>query len=159
MQNILFRYTRFWNAKYKKIGHLFQGRYRAILCDKDNYLLELIRYLHLNPVRSKLVRDPDRYQWSSHAAYLAGTGTKWLAVEEVLNLFSKRPTQAVSAYQRFVRDGLNLGHRDDLYEVVEQTYLGDGNVVRRAYLTLLLALHNLASLWQENRGCISPEGR
>lgn len=131
MQNILFRYTRYWNAKYKKIGHLFQGRYRAILCDKNNYLLELIRYLHLNPVRSKLVQDPDRYRWSSHTAYLAGTGTKWLAVEEVLALFAKSLAQAVSAYQRFVRDGLNLGHRDDLYEVVEQTYLGDEQFVEK----------------------------
>jgi len=52
MQNILFRYTRYWNRRYKKTGHLFQGRYKAILCDKDSYLLELIRYLHLNPVNS-----------------------------------------------------------------------------------------------------------
>jgi REP-associated tyrosine transposase len=131
MQNILFRYTRYWNAKYKKIGHLFQGRYRAILCDKDNYLLELVRYLHLNPVRSKLVQDPDRYRWSSHSAYLAGIGTKWIAVEEVLTLFAKRPTQAVSAYQRFVREGLSVGHRDDLYEVVEQTYLGGEQFVEK----------------------------
>jgi len=131
MQNILFRYTRYWNAKYKKIGHLFQGRYRAILCDKDNYLLELVRYLHLNPVRSKLVQDPDRYRWSSHKAYLAGIGTKWIAVEEVLTLFAKRPTQAVSAYQRFVREGLGVGHRDDLYEVVEQTYLGDEQFIEK----------------------------
>src|SRR6266498_2570679 len=129
MQNILFRYTRYWNAKYKKIGHLFQGRYKAILCDKGNYLLELIRYLHLNPVRSKLVQDPDRYPWSSHAAYLARTGTKWIAVDEVLPLFAKRPAQAISAYRRFVRDGLQLGHRDDLYEVIEQTYLGDEQFV------------------------------
>ena len=129
MQNILFRYTRYWNAKYKKIGHLFQGRYRAILCDKDSYLLELIRYLHLNPVRSKIVQDPDRYPWSSHGAYREGAGKKWIAVEEALPLFAKRPTQAVAAYRSFVRDGLQLGHRDDLYEVVEQTYLGDDRFV------------------------------
>jgi len=129
MQNILFRYTRYWNAKYKKIGHLFQGRYKAILCDKDSYLLELIRYLHLNPVRSKLVQDPDQYPWSSHGAYIKGAGKKWIAVEEVLPLFAKRPSQAVTAYRSFVRDGLQLGHRDDLYEVVEQTYLGDEQFV------------------------------
>ena len=125
----MFRYTRYWNAKYQKIGHLFQGRYRAILCDKDSYLLELIRYLHLNPVRSKLVKDPDRYPWSSHGAYLAGAGNQWISVEAVLPLFAKRPTQAVKAYRSFVRDGLELGHRDDLYDVVEQTYLGDQQFV------------------------------
>jgi REP element-mobilizing transposase RayT len=129
MQNILFRYTRYWNAKYKKIGHLFQGRYKAILCDKDSYLLELIRYLHLNPVRSKIVKDPNRYPWSSHKAYLEGGGKQWIAADEVLPLFAKRPAQAVTAYRRFVRDGLQVGHRDDLYEVVEQRYLGDEQFV------------------------------
>ena len=131
MQNILFRYTRYWNAKYKKIGHLFQGRYKAILCDKDNYLLELIRYLHLNPVRSKIVEDPERYPWSSHAAYLAPTRTKWIAADEVLPLFAKTPAQAISAYRHFIRDGLEVGHRADLYEVVEQTYLGDEQFVEK----------------------------
>ncbi len=129
MQNILFRYTRYWNAKYHNVGHLFQGRYKAILCDKDNYLLELIRYLHLNPVRSKLVNDPDRYPWSSHRAYLEGTGRKWIVVEKVLPLFEKRPARAITAYRRFIADGIQLGHRDDLYEVVEQTYLGDEQFV------------------------------
>ena len=131
MQNILFRYTRYWNAKYKKIGHLFHGRYKAILCDKDSYLLELIRYLHLNPVRSKIVEDPDRYPWSSHNAYLQGDGQKWIAVDEVLPLFAKTPVQAVRAYQSFLHDGLNVRHRDDLYDVVEQIYLGDEQFVEK----------------------------
>ena len=86
MQNLLFRYTRYWNGRYKKTGHLFQGRYKAILCDKESYLLELIRYLHLNPVRSKIVVDPSAYRWSSHKAYLAGEANGWTAVEEVLPL-------------------------------------------------------------------------
>ncbi|MGH9363695.1 MAG: transposase, partial [Thermoanaerobaculia bacterium] len=78
MQNILFRYTRYWNRRYKKTGHLFQGRYKAILCDQESYLLELIRYLHLNPVRSKIVGDPGEYRWSSHRAYLEGDGKMWI---------------------------------------------------------------------------------
>ncbi len=125
MQNILFRYTRYWNARYRKIGHLFQGRYKAILCEKESYLLELIRYLHLNPVRSKMVRDPGRYGWSSHKAYLEGDGKGWIAVEEVLPLWGRSRSQAVRAYGRFVQDGLVEGHREDLYDVVEQLYLGD----------------------------------
>ena len=52
MQNLQFRYTRYYNLRYGKIGHIFQGRYKAILCDRDNYLLELVRYIHLNPVRA-----------------------------------------------------------------------------------------------------------
>lgn len=57
MQALLYRYTRRYNQRYRKIGHLFQGRYKAILCDRDSYLMELIRYLHLNPVRAGMVSD------------------------------------------------------------------------------------------------------
>ena len=65
MQNLQFRYTQQYNRRYRKVGHLFQGRYKAILCDRDNYLLELVRYIHLNPIRAGLVRRTDRYRWSS----------------------------------------------------------------------------------------------
>lgn len=131
MQNILFRYTRYWNARYKKIGHLFQGRYKAILCERDSYLLELIRYLHLNPVRSKMVRYPEQYRWSSHRAYLDGDGKGWIAVEEVLPQWGRSRKQAVATYRRFVRDGFQEGHREDLYQVVDQRYLGDESFVEK----------------------------
>jgi REP element-mobilizing transposase RayT len=131
MQNILFRYTRYWNRRYRKIGHLFQGRYKAILCEKESYLLELIRYLHLNPVRGKMVREAGRYLWSSHRNYLEGNGRGWLAVEEVLARFGRSPRQAVAAYRGFVQDGVAEGHREDLYEVVDQRYLGDEAFVER----------------------------
>ena len=61
MQILQFRYTRYFNKRYRKAGHLFQGCYKAILCDKDAYLLELVCYIHLNPVRSGVVGDPDKY--------------------------------------------------------------------------------------------------
>lgn len=129
MQNVLFRYTRYWNRRYRTIGHLFQGRYKAILCEKEPYLVELIRYMHLNPVRSRLVRDPGRYAWSSHSMYATGEGGGWLAVQEVLPRWGRRRAEAVAAYQRFVRDGLREGHRTDLYEVVDQRYLGSETFV------------------------------
>jgi REP element-mobilizing transposase RayT len=72
MQTLLYRYTRYFNNRHHKVGHLFQGRYRAILCDKDSYLLELVRYLHLNPVRAGLAGDVTQYPWSSHAVFLKG---------------------------------------------------------------------------------------
>jgi putative transposase len=131
MQNILFRYTRYWNRRYKKTGHLFQGRYKAILCDKESYLLELIRYLHLNPVRSKIVGDPGQYAWSSHGAYLKPDAKSWISVDEVLPQWGKSRAQAISGYRRFVLDGLKDGHRDDLYQVVDQRYLGDDGFVER----------------------------
>jgi len=66
MQNHQFRYTRNFNIKYKKSGRLFQGRYKAILCEKDAYFLELPAYIHLNPVRAGLVEDPVNYRWPSY---------------------------------------------------------------------------------------------
>jgi putative transposase len=131
MQNILFRYTRYWNHRNKKTGHLFQGRYKAILCAKESYLLELIRYLHLNPVRSKIVRDPDKYTWSSHGEYLKGDTKSWISVDEVLSRWGKGRAQAIAGYRRFVLDGLTDGHRDDLYHVVDQRYLGDNAFIER----------------------------
>jgi REP-associated tyrosine transposase len=129
IQNVLFRYTRYWNRRNRKMGHLFQGRYKAIVCEKESYLLELIRYIHLNPVRSGIVRDPSRYAWSSHGAYLQGDSAGWVAVEEVLPRWGRRRAAAVAAYQRFVREGLREGHRADLYAVVDQRYLGNETFV------------------------------
>lgn len=74
IQNLSFRYTKFINRQTKETGHLFQGRYKAILVDADAYLLELSRYIHLNPVRSGLSEKPDDFEWSSHRAYIGGYG-------------------------------------------------------------------------------------
>lgn len=99
MQSLLYRYTRRYNQRYRKIGHLFQGRYKAILCDRESYLMELIRYLHLNPVRGGMVSDPSRYSWSSHGAYLCGKSTSGLAVEEGLKLWGSQRDQAIPLCQ------------------------------------------------------------
>ena len=64
-------YTNYFNRRHDRVGHLFQGRYRSILVDKDNYLLELSRYIHLNPVRARMVKRPDAYRWSSYSSYLS----------------------------------------------------------------------------------------
>ncbi len=69
MQGINQRYTMYFNRKYKTVGHLFQGRYKAVLCDRDAYLLLLVKYIHMNPVRAKIVEDISKYQWSSHHEY------------------------------------------------------------------------------------------
>jgi REP-associated tyrosine transposase len=128
MQVLLYRYTRGYNRRYRKDGHLFQGRYKAILCDRGSYWMELIRYLHLNPVRAGMVSDPS-HRWSSHAAYVRGQSTSRIAVEEGLKLWGARRSQAIKAYQQFIRDGLGAGHRNEYYEVKEQRYLGDDDFV------------------------------
>ena len=104
MQMINFTYTQFFNRKYGKVGHLFQGRYKSYLCDKDSYLLNLVRYIHNNPVRAGLVKDAGAYEWSSHGDYLQRT--KGLVdTDKVLRLFSERPDIARQKYVEFMTAG------------------------------------------------------
>lgn len=132
MQGLQQSYTLYFNRKYGLVGHLFQGRYKDILCDRDSYLMELVRYIHLNPVRSKLVKDPVDYPWSSHRIYLGkGTGQEWVQREWILSQFSGKVSEALRSYKEFVLDGIGAGHREDLYAVKEQRYLGDDQFVER----------------------------
>ncbi len=125
MQNIQFRYTQQYNRRYRKVGHLFQGRYKAILCDRDDYLLELVRYIHLNPIRAGLTRRADWYRWSSHRMYLGGDETQGVSVNAVLEQFGSKRRGAIHRYRQFISEGLGQGHRDDLYQIVDQRFLGD----------------------------------
>jgi len=125
MQGLQQSYTAYFNRKYRLVGHCFQGRYRAILCDRDAYLLTLVRYLHLNPVRAELVQGPGRWRWSSHAAYLQSPPPSWVAVDRVLAQFARNRAHGRAAYLRFTADGVSEGHRDDLYHAIAQQYLGD----------------------------------
>jgi hypothetical protein len=72
MQGLQQSYTQYFNRKHRKVGHLFQGRYKAIVCEKDEYLLTLVRYIHLNPIRAKLVQKPDDYPYRGHREYCGG---------------------------------------------------------------------------------------
>lgn len=99
--------------------------------DKEEYLLELIRYLHLNPVRARIVKDPRGYPWSSHRLYLEGRDTSGVALEEILARWSQRRGQAITEYERFVLDGIRQGHREEYYELKEQRYLGEEDFVER----------------------------
>ena len=129
MQGIMQSYAMYHNRKYGKTGHLFQGRYKAILCDKDAYLLELIRYLHLNPVRGNIVSRPDKHRWSSHRAYLDARSTEPVDVEFPLSVLAANKKAAVAAYKNFMNDGLDIGHMEEFYNVKEQIYLGDDEVI------------------------------
>lgn len=115
IQNLAFRYTRWVNRRQRRRGHVFQGRYQAILVDADSYLLQLIRYVHLNPVRSGLVADPAAYPHSSHRAYLGQADVPWLHRDWVLGQFANTEAAARQRYRRFIEAGLAEGHRADLY--------------------------------------------
>jgi len=115
MQNLAFRYTRFINRREKRIGHLFQGRFKALLVDADSYLLELVRYIHLNPARAKLVADPADCAWSGHLAYLGKSRKEWLTTDGVLSQFADSNGPARWRYAAFVRDSLHEGHREEFH--------------------------------------------
>ncbi len=129
MQGVQLRYTSYFNKKYKKVGHLFQGRYKAILCDRDAYLLELVRYLHLNPQRMRCPMQAATYRWSSHGAYLGKDNPVKIEIAPVLGEFAKSVGKARLAYLRFMAEGKANGHQPDYYDVRDQRFLGDERFV------------------------------
>ena len=124
MQRLQFRYTRNYNIRYRTWGHLFQGRDKAILCEKDSYLVELSAYIHLNPVRAGLVRHPREYRWTSYGSYLSGGRMGIVDVEPVLGQFSANKGRAVRGYERYVQEHMGDGHRGEFYRVEDQRFLG-----------------------------------
>ena len=90
MQGLQQSYTQYFNRKHHKVGHLFQGRYKAIVCEKDEYLLTLVRYIHLNPIRAKLVQRLDDYPYSGHPEYCGVRASEALETSRVLNMLGGR---------------------------------------------------------------------
>ena len=104
MHGIASRYARSMQAQASTTGHLFERRYHALLVDADAYLLQLICYIHLNPVRAGLVGHPDEYPWSSHRDYLGPQARPWITTEFTLAMFSDNKPAARAAYRRFTQD-------------------------------------------------------
>jgi REP element-mobilizing transposase RayT len=129
MQGLQLRYTGYFNKKYHKVGHLFQGRYKAILCDRDAYLLELVRYLHLNPQRMRSPMDARNYRWSSHGAYLGKDNLVRIETARVLGEFAKSVGKARLGYLKFMAAGKAAGHQPDYYNLRDQRFLGDERFV------------------------------
>ncbi len=132
MQGLQFTYAQYYNWRYEKTGHLFQGRYRAILCDRDAYLLELVRYLHLNPARTQAPASPWHYRWSSHRAYMGKASLVTVETSLVLGQFGGRLEPARRGYLAFLTLGLADGHQAKYYGTADQRFLGGEEFVRRA---------------------------
>lgn len=129
MQRLLTGYSQYHNRRYRKVGHLLQGRYKAILCQTDQYLAELVRYIHLNPVRANLVRRPGDYPYSSHRAYMGLDDSGLVDVQPVLRSFGASKQLARETYDRFVRAGMKLGHNEEFYQVEGGRILGNEEFV------------------------------
>ena len=123
-------YTQASNRRHGRVGHLFQGRYKAILVDGDAYLLELTRYVVLNPVRAGMVRHPGEWLWSSYQAMTGKSkALPWMATDGLLAQFSTNRTEAVDRYIQFVGDGIQ---EESIWkDLNRQIFLGDDGFVAR----------------------------
>jgi hypothetical protein len=117
MSRLLSGYAGSFNRRHRRSGHLFHNRYKSILCQEDSYLLVLVRYIHLNPLRSELAATMDaldRYRFSGHSTLMGYQDNAWQDVNTVLPLFGKRISAARMAYRAFVEEGISLGKRPEL---------------------------------------------
>lgn len=152
MRRLLTGYAIVFNLQHKRSGHLFQNRYKSIACQEDAYLLELIRYIHLNPLRvglAKTVDELDSYPWCGHAVLMGKQELPGQSIEDVLLLFGQRKRSARQKYREFVIDGIKNGNREDLvggglrrsqgarnigeYEAYDERILGNGEFVENLW--------------------------
>jgi len=117
MRKLLTWYAQYFNRRHKRTGHLFENRYKSILCDEENYLIALVRYIHLNPIRAQIVKtieELDRYSWSGHGTIIGTTKYPWMDVDSVLSQFSDGKRKAISQYRRFIMEGLGTERQPEL---------------------------------------------
>src|SRR4030042_2512027 len=130
LQGINQRFTMYFNWRHGTVGHLFQGRYKAILCDRGTYLLSLVKYLHYNPVRAGMVRQPEEYRWRSHRVYLGLNRDGLVDTGLVLGMFSKDLKRGRRLYREYMREEEKTS-KEEFYRTVDQRILGDEEFVER----------------------------
>jgi REP element-mobilizing transposase RayT len=117
MRRLLTGHALWYNRRHKRHGHLFQNRYKSILCQEDKYFLELVRYIHLNPLRGRLVQTPQslsKYSFGGHSVIMGYRYNAWQDTDSVLQLFGDKRSTARKHYQVYVEKGIELGKRADL---------------------------------------------
>jgi REP element-mobilizing transposase RayT len=117
MRRLLTGYALRYNRRHRRNGHLFQNRYKSIICEEESYLLELLRYIHLNPLRTAVVRsigELDHYPWSGHVVLVGKRKNDWQERAYVLYQFHEREGKAIRAYRRFMEEGKDQGRRPEL---------------------------------------------
>ena len=117
MNRLLTGYAVFYNRRHGRHGHLFQNRFKSIVVEEDAYFQEIVRYIHLNPLRAGIIGSIsklERYRWCGHSVISGKLKNDWQDREYVLKWFGKRIGDAIRAYRKFVKDGMEQGHRSDL---------------------------------------------
>jgi len=123
-------YTTYVNIKRKRSGHLFQGRYKSIVVDKDNYLLELSRYIHLNPVRAGIVKKPEDYSYSSYKSYISNDKDEIVTQEHILGMLSRNEANAKKIYKRFVESSIGVETESPLKGIFGGMILGGERFIK-----------------------------
>jgi len=151
MRRLLTGHAVVFNRKYNRSGHLFQNRYKSIVCEEEPYLLELVRYIHLNPLRAGLVanlEELDRFLWCGHSVLMGNNRLEGQETEEILDRFGKNLFRARQNYRQFVSEGVLMGKRENLVggglrrrqgeksveggcECYDERILGSGSFVER----------------------------
>lgn len=146
IQNIAFRYARMINRRKRRVGHVFQGRYKAILVDSDVYIKELIRYIHLNPVRAHIVSSVDQYRWSSHRAYLGFESFSWLTTDWLLSFFSENKREAMIRYSRYFMNEVSESMQKNFHIGNQKGYdiLGDNDFLNKLSIKPILPINSLS---------------
>jgi REP element-mobilizing transposase RayT len=130
MRHVNGAYTTYFNVKRKRAGHLFQGRYKAILVEADEYAAELSRYIHLNPVRAEMVARPEEHPWSSYRCYIGQSrAPEWLKTDFILGFFGGDNAKAHKGYRAFTEDLLAREYDSPLEGAVASTVLGSPEFV------------------------------
>ena len=131
MQNVSLRYTQWFNWRHKKTGHVFQGRYKAVMVDADAYLLELAAYIHINPVRARLADCPEKHRWSSYPAYMGKESLPWLETELVLSQFSRNVETARAKFAEYVGERLAGGRSKEFHgeKNIDSRIFGDDHFI------------------------------
>lgn len=138
MRHINSAYTTYFNIKRKRSGHLFQGRFKAILVEADEYATELSRYIHLNPVRAGMVARPEEYRWSSYRSYIGHSAApEWLKVGMILGYFGKGSVAAGKKYRVFVEEMLGTEYETPLQGAIGTAVLGSPEFVELVTTTHL----------------------
>ncbi|MBI4745378.1 MAG: transposase [Deltaproteobacteria bacterium] len=138
MRHIVGAYTTYFNIKRKRAGHLFQGRYKSILIEGDEYATELSRYIHLNPVRAGIVALPEEYKWSSYQSYIGQVQSPiWLKTDFVLGYFGKTGAAARKKYREFIEDLVGKEYESALKDAVGASILGSADFIKEITATHL----------------------
>ncbi|MDP2683380.1 MAG: transposase [Deltaproteobacteria bacterium] len=117
MRKLLTWYAQYYNRRHKRSGHLFENRYKSILCDEDSYLIALVRYIHLNPIRAntiKTIEELDNYIFCGHRAIIGKAKHSWMNPDYVLLQFGSTRRKSLSEYRKFMLEGIGLGRQSEL---------------------------------------------